>query len=336
MARDYTKYTVEGLGENLNKRQLVFTVVKDWAEKNNPSLDEIQAAFPDEVQGGKGFIVKESEVKDAKRFNMEEPLSIKNGLHVVVSNQWGVENIEPFLELVKGLGYDVKKITKEESTEKPAASTSSDSFDITQLSMRDFKKLVETHDELFKLEPILLKQVELNPNFWSYLLIYDHIVHEGEWMELSEKTSNGACIEWYEIQDEQEPLAQYVLDILEMDFEEVQTDTKKRIQYIASFGSYLYESLREFANVEDIEESDFAGYLASNDHTLLREGEDVFDKHGVGDDWIVTMADEWLMYCGFDSSDYEGECRVYLVNTEPKEFSIDYGRMAKDVMAKFA
>ena len=35
MARDYTKYTVEGLGENLNKRQLVFIIVKDWASKNN-------------------------------------------------------------------------------------------------------------------------------------------------------------------------------------------------------------------------------------------------------------------------------------------------------------
>ena len=106
MARDYTKYTVEGLGENMNKRQLVFTVVKDWAEKNNPSLEEIQTAFPDEVQGGKGFIVKESEVKDAKRFNMKEPLSIKNGLHVVVSNQWG-DNIADFLDLAKKLGYSV-------------------------------------------------------------------------------------------------------------------------------------------------------------------------------------------------------------------------------------
>ena len=27
MARDYTKYTIEGLGENLNKRKLVFTLV---------------------------------------------------------------------------------------------------------------------------------------------------------------------------------------------------------------------------------------------------------------------------------------------------------------------
>ena len=90
MARDFTKYTVEGLGENMNKCQLVFTIVKDWVSKNNPSLEEIQAVFPDEVQGSKGFIVKESEVKDPKRFNMREPLSIKNGLHVVVSNQWGI------------------------------------------------------------------------------------------------------------------------------------------------------------------------------------------------------------------------------------------------------
>ena len=109
MARDYTKYTVKGLGENLNKRQLVFEIVKDWASKNNPSLEDFQAAFPDDVQGGKGFIAKQSEVKDAKRFNMQEPLTIKNGMHVVVSNQWGVKNIDAFLSLVNGLGYNVIK-----------------------------------------------------------------------------------------------------------------------------------------------------------------------------------------------------------------------------------
>jgi hypothetical protein len=85
-----------------------------------------------------------------------------------------------------------------------------------------------------------------------------------------------------------------------------------------------------------LESSDFAGYLASNDHTFVTNGEDVFDKHGVGEDWIVTMADEWLMYCGFDSSDYEGECGVHLVNTEFREFSIDYNRMAEDIIAQFA
>ena len=107
MARDYTKYSIEGLGENLNKRQLVYTIVRDWAAKNNPSLEEIQATFPDEVQGAKGFIRKESEVKDPKRFNMREPLSIKNGTHIVVSNQWGGKNIEAFLSLANKIAYDV-------------------------------------------------------------------------------------------------------------------------------------------------------------------------------------------------------------------------------------
>ena len=108
MARDYTKYTVEGLGENLNKRKLVFTLVKDWIEKNNPSFEELQKAFPDEVQGSKGFIRKESEVKDPKRFNMREPLSIKNGMHIVVSNQWG-DNVTDFIKCAENLGYVISK-----------------------------------------------------------------------------------------------------------------------------------------------------------------------------------------------------------------------------------
>ena len=38
MARDYTKYNVLGLGENLNKRQLVFEIVKDYVQKINLHL----------------------------------------------------------------------------------------------------------------------------------------------------------------------------------------------------------------------------------------------------------------------------------------------------------
>ena len=108
MTRDYTKYTVEGLGENLNKRKLVFTIVKDWVEKNNPNFEELQKAFPDDVQGSKGFIRKESEVKDPKRFNMREPISIKNGMHIVVSNQWG-DNVTDFIKCTENLGYVISK-----------------------------------------------------------------------------------------------------------------------------------------------------------------------------------------------------------------------------------
>jgi hypothetical protein len=116
MAKDYTKYCVEGLGENLNKRQLVYTVVKDWANKNNPSFDAIQKAFPDEVQGSKGFICKESEVQAPQKFNMREPLKIKNGALVVVSNQWG-DNIKRFLSTATKLGYKIENQSTENSDE---------------------------------------------------------------------------------------------------------------------------------------------------------------------------------------------------------------------------
>ena len=112
MARDYTKYTIEGLAENLNKRQLVFNVIKDYIEKNNPTLETLLNVFPDELQGSKGVIKKEKDVDDAKRFNMKEPLKIKNGIHIVVSNQWGGDNIPSFIEVAQKLDY---KISFEES-----------------------------------------------------------------------------------------------------------------------------------------------------------------------------------------------------------------------------
>ena len=123
MARDYTKYNVEGLGENLNKRKLVFTIVKDWVEKNNPSFEELQKAFPDEVQGSKGFIRKEADVKTPRHFNMREPLKIKNGAHVVVSNQWG-NNIDDFIATSERLGYKISSDTRMESANEKSTKES--------------------------------------------------------------------------------------------------------------------------------------------------------------------------------------------------------------------
>ena len=108
MARDYSKYNVQGLGENLNKRQLVYTIIKDYIEKNNPSLETLLSVFPDELQGSKGVIRKESDVDDPKRFNMKEPLKIKNGMHIVVSNQWG-DNLPGFIDVAEKLGYSIFK-----------------------------------------------------------------------------------------------------------------------------------------------------------------------------------------------------------------------------------
>jgi|TARA_B100000767_G_scaffold156403_1_gene147085 hypothetical protein len=117
MARDYTKYTVKGLGENLNKRQLVFEIVKDYVEKNKPSFDKLSSVFKDEIQGSKGFIRKAAKVEDLKRFNTKMPLKIKFGVEVVVSNQWGSKNMDAFLNLAKKLKYKVS-LEQSEGVEK--------------------------------------------------------------------------------------------------------------------------------------------------------------------------------------------------------------------------
>lgn len=85
-------------------------------KKNNPSLEDLQKAFPDEAQGAQGFIRKESEVKDPKRFNMRDPLKIKNGVLIVVSNQWG-DNLSAFLETATKLGYIISVNSSNEINE---------------------------------------------------------------------------------------------------------------------------------------------------------------------------------------------------------------------------
>ena len=129
MARDYTKYNFSGLGENLNKRQLVFEIVKDFVEKNKPSYDELAAVFKDEIQGSKGFIRKVAKVEDPKRFNTKMPLKIKFGVEVVVSNQWGSKNIDASLSLATKLKYNISednKAEEESAIEEANVSSSSD------------------------------------------------------------------------------------------------------------------------------------------------------------------------------------------------------------------
>ena len=333
MARDYTKYNVSGLGENLNKRQLVFEIVKDYVEKNKPSFEELTNIFKDEIQGSKGFILKESEVNDAKRFNMQEPLSIKSGTKVVVSNQWGSKNIDAFLSLANDLGYNIEKVTKNVSTEKSTNDTASTEFDITKLSLREFKRLLIDIKDKSSFESSLLKQVSRNIDFWSYLLVYDHIVNEGNFVlsvDNMDEAQDVFLAEWWELGDAELSLAQFVMDKINMDFEEVQENEDQRIHYVASFGSYLYFCMMNFSC--EIYAEDMAAFLASNDHTMTRDGEDFIS----GEDWIVTMADEWQMYCGFDPADYEGDyTEVRLINGDYRETSINYISMAEDVIAQF-
>lgn len=168
MARDYTKYTVEGLGENLNKRQLVFEILKDYTEKKKPSFDELTAVFKDDIQGSKGFIRKAAKVEDPKRFNTKMPLKIKFRVEVVVSNQWGSKNIASFLELADKLGYKVTATSSEsKSTSKEISSDIASPLSAEQIA--EFK---ERETEEIK--------GDYTENSWEASSLYDDLIEEGD------------------------------------------------------------------------------------------------------------------------------------------------------------
>jgi hypothetical protein len=164
MSRDYTKYTVKGLGENLNKRQLVFEIVKDYVEKKKPSFDKLSSVFKDEVQGSKGFIRKAAKVEDPKRFNTKMPLKIKYGVEVVVSNQWGSKNIDAFLSLAKKLKYKITFVEKQ----------SSNSDDFTPSSNLTTEQITEFKEQETEING------DYNENAWEASSLYDDLIEAGD------------------------------------------------------------------------------------------------------------------------------------------------------------
>jgi hypothetical protein len=172
MARDYTKYSVEGLGENLNKRQLVYTIVKDFIEKNNPTLESLLITFPDELQGSKGVVRKESDVDDPTRFNMKAPLKIKNGMHVVVSNQWG-DNIPGFIEVAEKLSYSIQQISGNDFT------TSDENINVNiaakLISSEEYGETFGYVDLELTLNSSLIKEIEIKSNYLNLTEIINEI-----------------------------------------------------------------------------------------------------------------------------------------------------------------
>tara|TARA_B100002019_G_scaffold58108_1_gene49945 strand:- start:233 stop:1111 length:879 start_codon:yes stop_codon:yes gene_type:complete len=133
MSRDYSKYNVDGVGENLNKRKLVLKIVQDYVKKNTPSYDELKKVFPDDLQGSKGMIRNVSTDKyDANRFFYNDQINVQDQI-CVVSNQWGTENTQRFIDYATELGYSINKVEGEKSN----FSKSSSEFISVDIELRE-------------------------------------------------------------------------------------------------------------------------------------------------------------------------------------------------------
>tara|TARA_B100000768_G_scaffold64391_1_gene62095 strand:- start:1402 stop:2442 length:1041 start_codon:yes stop_codon:yes gene_type:complete len=342
MARDYTKYTIEGLGENMNKRQLVFAIVKDWAAKNNPSLEEIHAAFPGETQGSKGFIMKASEVKDAKRFNMKEQLSIKNGTKVVVSNQWGSKNIEPFLELVKRLGYDVKKMTEAVSTEKKI-------IDLTNLEISRLADFIQSKEEnpdhIAAIDREIDALLDESPKYYIvgrlFQCFYDGYfyrrVEEEDYFTLGDElrlTANYSPSSSPQNLDEYDLLSmlrdESLLSMIIKKHNLTETTlSPSNTDFILLFSGYFIKALELLIKTDN---NEMIAEFIVNQSIQTIEGEYKVDS--LMGDWITDITLELIenLY-NYDIKDYDGECEIdgYYFG-QANTMGYDFLRYAQDII----
>ena len=123
MAKDYTKYTVEGIEGNFNKARLVQAIVKHYVENNAMLWETILETFPLELQGKKGVISKKSDVEKERDFYVDAPMTLQDGTEIVTCRQWGKHNLVHFIERATTLGYEISVVGgeaegKEESSLK--------------------------------------------------------------------------------------------------------------------------------------------------------------------------------------------------------------------------
>lgn len=111
--RDKTKYIIDG--RTYLKNRLVLEVVKKYVSDHAGIVfDELRDVFYDKLQGSFGVIRKKSDIEYQRQiryfYKDQDTITLADGTEVVVSNQWGKDNIKAFVILAKSLGYEIQEI----------------------------------------------------------------------------------------------------------------------------------------------------------------------------------------------------------------------------------
>jgi len=117
-ARNYRKYTLIDLQgrkiESLGKGRLVYYIIKSYIESYDPSFEELQKEFPKSLAkrglNSRQEIVRKNifEVEDPWRVRyFKEPIWCSDG-EIVISNQWGIGNIDEIIKKAIELGMNIK------------------------------------------------------------------------------------------------------------------------------------------------------------------------------------------------------------------------------------
>ncbi|MDR2479666.1 MAG: type I restriction enzyme HsdR N-terminal domain-containing protein [Treponema sp.] len=114
-AKDTTKY--QFMGAEHGKNRLVLAVINDYVRNHdNCTLETLKTIFPKELQGGLGVVdtfEKGNEIytnTKIARFFLHDRIQLNNGQQIVVCNQWGIGNINRFINKAREIGYIIEEI----------------------------------------------------------------------------------------------------------------------------------------------------------------------------------------------------------------------------------
>ncbi len=119
--RDYTSYSINGEG-NFGKARLVLEIIRRYVVNHkNVTYTELEQVFPKGLRGVKretswGCFSRKEDAEAlrldtgiSRHFLKDEDLiNLKDGAKIAVSSQWGIGNINPFIERANELGFNVQ------------------------------------------------------------------------------------------------------------------------------------------------------------------------------------------------------------------------------------
>lgn len=115
-SKDLSKYVLDG--KSYGKNRLVQAVVSAYLAKfPTANFEQLSAAFPKALQGSLGvfntleYHQRKLETDPIPRHfgNAQDVLTLVDRTSIVVCSQWGVGNIERFIERAKELGFNISK-----------------------------------------------------------------------------------------------------------------------------------------------------------------------------------------------------------------------------------
>ena len=340
MGKDYSQYSIEGVAENLGETKLALSIIENYVSKNSVDFAILNAAFPDECQGGiHGIFRKKEDVKDFNGYYMDNPITLIDGSTIVVSNQWGIDNIPGLINRANFLGYVVNKINQTlESTisykDNEKAIAFIDFFRAKNLNIAYLSDFIKPAEELLKMynsaipeeaqaiddvfEEIMILTVKDPLILGGYAFIFTLVAQKFDhWLDFGHDIISAYAYRWDDmVSSGKNPVALVCEESSEENFKSI-------------FISRMMFTLITVVTVADAE--DFAELIVSCD----------MDKYTFSEDdecWICDLVVDILDVFDFSLNDYEGECEIHPRNflDGSRTMGYDYIRLSQKFIGSFS